>query len=118
MFDAIMYMLAPPLLALTLVLLAAHVVTGGVGPDLALYGAGLAAAGLAYSGYGLVRDRNLRALRMTWYGLVHIALLIPSRIHALCTLTDDRWGQRGVSLHIAPSPLTAEPVTDPARMAA
>jgi N-acetylglucosaminyltransferase len=120
MVDAVVHIVAPPLLALTLVLLAAHVIDAGVGADLAVYAAGYALVGLAYSGYGVWRDRSLEALRMTWYGLLHIAVLLPSRVHALCTLTDDRWGKRGASLHIAAPARTAvaEPVPDPARVAA
>jgi N-acetylglucosaminyltransferase len=120
MVDAVLQLAAPPLLALNLALLLVHVGTDGIGLDLAGYAAGFAVVGLAYSGYGLWRDRSLRALRMTWYGLLHIAVLIPSRIHALCTLTDDRWGQRGVSLRLAapvPAP-TAGPAPDPTRVAA
>lgn len=117
MADAIVHLAAPPLLALTLVLLLAHVVTDGFDLDLAGYAAGLAVVGLAYSGYGLWHDRSPRALRMTWYGLLHIAVLIPSRVHALCTLTDDRWGQRGASLHLAPPAPQQEPAADPTRIA-
>jgi hypothetical protein len=65
---------------------------------------------------------------MTWYGLLHIVLLLPSRVHALFTLTDDRWGKRGASLHIAvpaaapaavvPADADAAAVPDPTRVAA
>jgi N-acetylglucosaminyltransferase len=104
-FDAFVQIFAPALLALSLLLLAMHVVAHGAA-GLGWYAAGYAAVGLAYCGYGLLRERSPRALRLAAYGLVHVAALIGSRAHALCTLTDDRWGQRGASLR----PSAARPV--------
>jgi N-acetylglucosaminyltransferase len=94
-FDATVQIVAPLLLGLTLVLLAVHVVVHGPA-DLTWYGGGLALVGLAYSGYGW-RQHGLRSLRLAAYGLLHIAVLLPSRVHALVTITDDRWGRRGVA---------------------
>jgi N-acetylglucosaminyltransferase len=114
MLDAVVQVIAPPLLAATLILLAVHALTHG-GLDLIGYAAGLAVVGLGYSGYGWWRERSLRALRMTWYGVLHIGLLLVSRAYALCTLSDDRWGQRGASLHIDPHLTAAPPHSEPER---
>ncbi len=94
LFDAVMQIFAPVLLGLTLLLLAVHVARGG--GDLLWYGGGLALVGLAHSGYGW-RHHGPRALRLAAYGLLHIAVLLPSRVHALITITDDRWGRRGAA---------------------
>jgi N-acetylglucosaminyltransferase len=112
-FDAVVTILAPAWLALNFVLLLLRIVTDGVSPDLALYAGGFALVGLAYSAYGLWYDRSLRALRMTWYGLLHIFVLLPSRLHALATLSDDRWGKRGASQHTAPGPIVADRAAEP-----
>jgi hypothetical protein len=40
------------------------------------------------------RTRDPRFLMVLLYGFIHVFLLIPVRIRALLTLTDDRWGTR------------------------
>jgi N-acetylglucosaminyltransferase len=99
-FDAIVQIFSPALLALTLLLLPPHIAATGI-TDLVWYAGGFSLVALAYSAFGLWRDRDLRSLRLALYGLLHIAALIPSRVHALFTLTDDRWGQRGASVRPA-----------------
>ncbi len=110
-FDAVVQILAPVLLGLTLVLLAAHLLTGGT-DGLWFYGGGLALVGLAYSGYGW-RTHGWRSLKLAAYGLLHIAVLLPSRVHALLTITDDRWGRRGAALADPAREPAAEPAPQP-----
>jgi cellulose synthase/poly-beta-1,6-N-acetylglucosamine synthase-like glycosyltransferase len=94
--DAFIQVFAPVLLGLSVTLLLLHsVVAGSTG--LAWYLSGLALVAAAYCAYGVWRNRNLGFARFALYGLLHVVLLIPSRIWALLTITDDRWGRRGVS---------------------
>jgi hypothetical protein len=49
---------------------------------------------LAHTAYAVWRTRDLRFTLFVSYGFVHAALLIPLRVRALSTLTDNRWGTR------------------------
>ena len=40
------------------------------------------------------RTRRLSFLLFVLYGFIHAALLVPLRIRALSTLTDNSWGTR------------------------
>ena len=94
--DAVVQILAPALLAASVVLLALHCAL--VGPaGLAYYGIGLALIALGYCAYGVWRTRSLAFLGFALYGLMHVVLLIPIRVQALLTLSDDRWGQRATA---------------------
>lgn len=94
--DAFVQIFAPVLLGLTVALLLLHgAVAGPAG--LAWYLGGLALVSAGYCGYGVWRNRDLGFARFAFYGLMHVVLLIPSRVWALMTITDDRWGQRGAS---------------------
>jgi hyaluronan synthase/N-acetylglucosaminyltransferase len=44
--------------------------------------------------YAIFRTRNSRFLLFTLYGFLHAAVLMPVRLRALATLTDNRWGTR------------------------
>jgi hyaluronan synthase/N-acetylglucosaminyltransferase len=44
--------------------------------------------------YAIYRTRKLSFLLFIVYGFVHVALLIPTRMKALVTLSDNRWGTR------------------------
>jgi N-acetylglucosaminyltransferase len=94
--DAFAQIFAPAWLALSVLLLLLHSILAGTG-GLAWYGIGAAAVALAYCVYGVCRTRDLRFLSFALYGLLHLGLLVPVRIRALFTLTDDRWGARGVT---------------------
>ncbi len=91
--DAIVQIFAPALLALSVVLLLLYGLLVGTS-GLAFYGAGLVFVALAYCAYGAVRTRDPGFISLALYGLLHLVVLIPVRIRALFTLTDDRWGQR------------------------
>ena len=44
--------------------------------------------------YAIYRTRRLSFLLFVLYGFIHAALLVPLRIRALSTLTDNSWGTR------------------------
>jgi hyaluronan synthase/N-acetylglucosaminyltransferase len=44
--------------------------------------------------YAMYRTRQLSFLLFILYGFVHVVLLIPTRMRALMTLSDNRWGTR------------------------
>jgi chitooligosaccharide synthase NodC len=44
--------------------------------------------------YAIYRTKKLSFLLFILYGFVHVVLLIPTRIRALLTLSDNRWGTR------------------------
>jgi N-acetylglucosaminyltransferase len=94
--DAFTQTFAPALLALSLLLLLLRTIVSGSG-GLVWYCAAMLAVALGYCAYGAWRNRDLRFLYFALYGAMHLCLLVPVRIRALFTLTDDRWGKRGVS---------------------
>ncbi|MFI5843724.1 glycosyltransferase [Catenuloplanes sp. NPDC051500] len=94
--DAAMQVLAPLLLGLSALLVVSHTALAGTS-SLPWYLAGFTVVATAYCGYGVWRTRDPRFLRFALYGVLHVALLIPNRLWALLTITDDRWGRRGAS---------------------
>jgi hyaluronan synthase len=44
--------------------------------------------------YAIYRTRRLSFLLFVLYGFLHVALLVPTRMRALVTLGDNRWGTR------------------------
>jgi N-acetylglucosaminyltransferase len=94
--DAVVQILAPALLGAIVVLMALHGALEGLA-GLGFYGIGLALIALGHCAYGVWRTRSPRFLGFALYGLMHVALLIPVRVHALLTLSDDRWGQRATA---------------------
>jgi hyaluronan synthase len=44
--------------------------------------------------YAMIRNRDPRYLIFVLYGFLHAALLVPIRVRALATLTDNSWGTR------------------------
>ena len=94
--DAFTQTFSPVLLTLSLLLLLLRTVISGTG-GLVWYGAAMLAVALGYCAYGAWRNRDLRFLGFALYGAMHLCLLVPVRIRALCSLSDDRWGDRGVS---------------------
>jgi N-acetylglucosaminyltransferase len=73
-------------------------------------------AGL-YMGYGFRRTRSRQWLLLPIYGLIHVGLLIPARIHALCTLTHNQWGTRaGGRIAVAEPALAVELQVYPAQV--
>jgi hyaluronan synthase len=82
-------------LLLTLAVASALVVSIAENPRyLVHYGVTIAVMALIRSSYALYRTRDARFLLFVVYGFLHVALLVPMRIRALFTLTDNRWGTR------------------------
>jgi hyaluronan synthase len=82
-------------LLLTLAVASALVVSVAENPRyLFHYAATIAVMALIRSSYALYRTRDLRFLLFVVYGFLHVALLVPMRMRALVTLTDNRWGTR------------------------
>jgi hyaluronan synthase len=52
---------------------------------------------LLRSAYGAVRTRSPQFLLFAAYGFVHVLLLLPARIYALCTIGRTHWGTRGMT---------------------
>jgi hypothetical protein len=59
--------------------------------------------------YGAVRTCNLGFLLFTFYGFIHVLVLLPVRLYAIATIGRTHWGTRG--MHRTPA---AEP--EPARV--
>jgi hyaluronan synthase len=58
------------------------------------YAAAIAIMALVRCSYAIYRTRRPSFLLFVLYGFLHATLLIPLRIRALTTLTDNRWGTR------------------------
>jgi hyaluronan synthase/N-acetylglucosaminyltransferase len=54
----------------------------------------VAAMAILRCGYAIYRTRRPSFLLFVLYGFLHLGLLVPVRIRALLTLTDNRWGTR------------------------
>jgi hyaluronan synthase len=82
-------------LLLTLAIASAVVVSVAENPRYLLrYAATVAVMAVIRSSYALYRTRDIRFLLFVVYGFLHVALLVPTRMRALFTLTDNRWGTR------------------------
>ena len=53
--------------------------------------------------YALYRTRRVSFLLFVFYGFLHLGLLVPLRIRALLTLTDNKWGTRTTVQPVQPS---------------
>lgn len=60
------------------------------------YLAAVVVMALLHCAYGAWRNRDPRFLLFVLYGFLHAGLLIPIRVRALSTLTDNRWGTRAL----------------------
>jgi hyaluronan synthase len=58
------------------------------------YAAAIAIMALVRCSYAIYRTRRLSFALFVLYGFLHAGLLIPLRVRALTTLTDNRWGTR------------------------
>jgi N-acetylglucosaminyltransferase len=93
-FDAFIQVFAPALLGLSALLLVLDGIVSGPGA-VAGYIAGLAAVAVGYCAYGVYSTRKARFALFALYGALHVGLLIPNRVWAMLTISDDRWGRRG-----------------------
>jgi len=107
-FEVITQAVLPMLLALSVV--ATLVRSVAYGPGVLLwYAALITAMAVLHCVYAVWRLRSLRPLMFVLYGFLHAALLIPLRLRALGSLTDNTWGTRGAA---APQPVL-DPVAAP-----
>jgi chitooligosaccharide synthase NodC len=58
------------------------------------YATTIAVMALVRCSYAIYRTRRLSFTLFIAYGFLHLALLVPTRIRALLTLSDNRWGTR------------------------
>ena len=92
-FEMSVQVLLP--LLLTVLILSSTLVAILMHPAVGLrYVAVTAMMGLLRCSYAIYRTRDPRFLMFLLYGFIHVFLLIPVRIRALLTLTDNRWGTR------------------------
>ena len=92
-FEMSVQVLLP--LLLTVLILSSTLVAILLHPAVGVrYVAVTAMMGLLRCSYAIYRTRDPRFLMFLLYGFIHVFLLIPVRIRALLTLTDNRWGTR------------------------
>ena len=92
-FEVIVQTLLP--LLLTLAIATSIVFAILVDPGhLVHYALAITVMALARCTYAIYRTRRLSFLLFVLYGFVHAALLVPLRMRALTTLTDNSWGTR------------------------
>jgi len=92
-FDVVVQTLLPLLLTLAIASSLAFAIL--FDPSHVLhYAAAIAIMALVRCSYAIYRTRRLSFVLFVLYGFLHAALLIPLRIRALTTLTDNRWGTR------------------------
>ena len=91
-FEVITQTLLPILLVLAIITTGIRSVSDPV--VLLHYAAAVAGLAVLHCLYAMYRTRDWRFLAFVLYGFIHAALLVPIRIKALCTLTDNKWGTR------------------------
>jgi hyaluronan synthase len=92
-FDVVVQTLLP--LLLTLAIASSVVFALLFDPSHVLrYVAAIAIMALVRCSYAIYRTRRASFVLFVLYGFLHAGLLIPLRIRALTTLTDNRWGTR------------------------
>jgi chitooligosaccharide synthase NodC len=92
-FDVLVQTLLPLLLTLAIVSSLAFAILFDP-TRLLRYAAAIAIMAMIRCTYAIYRTRRPSFLLFVLYGFLHAALLIPLRIRALTTLTDNRWGTR------------------------
>lgn len=95
-FDLIVQVIMPALLFLAVL----SAIVFGVAIDLRyllVYLITLTIIAGLRSTYGAIRERTASFYLFMLYGFMHAILLVPLRVVALCTLTDNRWGTRELS---------------------
>jgi hyaluronan synthase/N-acetylglucosaminyltransferase len=54
------------------------------------------------AGYGFVRTKDPGFFLFVCYGFLHVLVLIPVRLYALCTLRSTHWGTRELETDAKP----------------
>lgn len=94
MYDLTMQFVLPFLLLIALVATAHQAFVGGHYGLLLQYGLSLVGIGLVRALYGIYRTSDLGFLLFMLYGLLHVSLLLPTRLYALATMRQTGWGTR------------------------
>ena len=92
-YDLVMQLILPFLLIVAL---------GGMvwqsftyGPHVILHYIGtIIVIAILRAGYGLYRTKDAGFLLFVLYGFIHLLLLMPTRLYALCTMRETGWGTR------------------------
>jgi len=92
-YSMSMQILLPFLLTVSLSLVIIELSLGNVEP-LLRYLVTLVLMGVLHSLYGLVRTRRAEFLLFSLYGVLHVALLLPTRAWSLLTMRRTPWGTR------------------------
>jgi cellulose synthase/poly-beta-1,6-N-acetylglucosamine synthase-like glycosyltransferase len=90
-FDLLARTVPPLLLAATVALTLVDLVTSGTAR---LAGDLAAGGGIALTSFWAILWQTRKPSFALLYGLVYVLLLVPTRLWALCTLQDSRWGTR------------------------
>ncbi|MEK9155346.1 MAG: glycosyltransferase [Patescibacteria group bacterium] len=97
LYDLLHQCVMPFLLIAALTYVLYHVAVTGRGEFLFWYLFILVGISLLRSLYGMYRTKDKNFLLFTLYGFIHVFLLVPTRIFALSTLGQTKWGTRGVA---------------------
>lgn len=95
LFEVVTQTLLPPLLTLAVASMLASALLIDPG-YLFRYLGTIVVMAILHCLYALYRTRNPQFLLFVLYGFLHAGLLIPIRVRALSTLTDNRWGTRAI----------------------
>ena len=92
-FEVLVQTLLPLLLTLAIATSICFAILVDPG-HLVHYALAITVMALVRCGYAIYRTRRLSFLLFVLYGFIHAALLVPLRMRALTTLTDNSWGTR------------------------
>jgi hyaluronan synthase/N-acetylglucosaminyltransferase len=94
MYDLIMQFILPFLLLFALGATAYQALVTHHLSILLQYGLSIAGIGLIRAFYGIYRTHDTGFLLFVVYGFMHVCLLLPTRLYALCTMRETGWGTR------------------------
>ena len=93
LYDLAMQFILPFMLLIALIAMVYQTIIFGI-EHLIWYFVILIGIAIIRSSYGMYRTKDIGFLTFILYGFMHVFLLIPIRIYALCTLDDMKWGTR------------------------
>jgi hyaluronan synthase/N-acetylglucosaminyltransferase len=94
MYDLTMQFVLPFLLIIALAATLLQAIAGNHYGLLLQYLASLVGIGLLRALYGIYRTSDFGFLLFMLYGLIHVCLLLPTRLYALATMRRTGWGTR------------------------
>lgn len=93
-YDLCMQLILPFLLIVALIAMVYQTISTGDIYHLYKYIAILAGIAIVRALYGIYRTKNIGFLLFVIYGFMHVLLLLPTRLYALATLNEVKWGTR------------------------